>query len=125
MKTLRINRKSFIVAAIGGVVVANVLLVLLEIVSHMTGDRSVATQAFAWLLILFTVYLFATWIRVAFQRSWDFDFPGWAGAILALTGIFIIVLMVVPGSKGKNKYGPQPNKKIALKSMILWRKIDC
>ena len=72
-----------------------------------------------WASVAFSVILFIAWavlgiwisLAAVVKRWHDLGFSGWMQllAIVPLVGFIVqIVLLVWPGEKGENKYGPQP-----------------
>jgi len=67
------------------------------------------------LTLLFSILVIANIIptyAAAVRRIHDSDKSGWMVliAVIPLIGLYIIVLLLQDGSKGKNRFGPKPKK---------------
>ena len=67
------------------------------------------------LTLLFSILVIANIIptyAAAVRRIHDSDKSGWMVliAVIPLIGLYIIVLLLKDGSKGKNRFGPKPKK---------------
>ena len=67
------------------------------------------------LALLFSILVIANIIptyAAAVRRIHDSDKSGWMVliAVIPLIGLYIIVLLLQDGSKGKNRFGPKPKK---------------
>ena len=67
------------------------------------------------LSLLFSIVVIANIIptyAAAVRRIHDSDKSGWMVliAVIPLIGLYIIVLLLQDGSKGKNRFGPKPKK---------------
>ena len=120
MAAPRINRKNYIVTLLLCIAGINVLLLLAELVSRAAGKESAWTLLMGCLLILVTIYITVVCVAAAARRSRDFNLPAWAGALIFLLVPFgFIIIAAIPGTKGKNQYGPAPHSKIDLKFNFL------
>ena len=63
---------------------------------------------FSILAIVNTIPLYAAAVR----RLHDTDKSGWMAliSVIPLIGLYIIVLLIADGTKGKNRFGPKPKK---------------
>ena len=67
------------------------------------------------LALLFSILVIANIIptyAAAVRRIHDSDKSGWMVliAVIPLIGLYIIVLLIADGTKGKNRFGPKPKK---------------
>ena len=67
------------------------------------------------LALLFSILVIANIIptyAAAVRRIHDSDKSGWMVliALIPLIGLYVIVLLLQDGSKGKNRFGPKPKK---------------
>ena len=67
------------------------------------------------LTLLFSILIIANIIPIwaaAVRRVHDSDKSGWMVLISAIPviGLYVIVLLIQDGSKGKNRFGPKPKK---------------
>ena len=67
------------------------------------------------LVLVFSILVIANIIPVyaaAVRRLHDTDKSGWMVliSVIPLIGLYIIVLLIADGTKGKNRFGPKPKK---------------
>ena len=67
------------------------------------------------LVFIFSILAIANTIPVyaaAVRRLHDTDKSGWMVliSVIPLIGLYIIVLLIADGTKGKNRFGPKPKK---------------
>ena len=67
------------------------------------------------LVLLFSILSIANTIPLwaaAVRRLHDTDKSGWMVliSVIPLIGLYIIVLLIADGTKGKNRFGPKPKK---------------
>ena len=67
------------------------------------------------LTLLFSILIIANIIPIwaaAVRRVHDSDKSGWMVLIcvIPVIGLYVIVLLIQDGSKGKNRFGPKPKK---------------
>jgi uncharacterized membrane protein YhaH (DUF805 family) len=59
-------------------------------------------------------------ISLLIRRWHDLDQSGWLALFSLIPGLLVIaLLLVVPGTKGVNKYGPQPSGSLSPRSVFL------
>lgn len=119
--TGRVGRLTFLVGQI--IVLAALIVGTVSIVklNATTGPRvmtSGATTAVIGVTVLAPVLLFAAfWATIALtiKRAHDLNYTGMvalAALITPLYVILVIVLCLVPGTAGPNKYGGRPGKRL-------------
>ena len=106
----RISRTSFL---IGLILTFIVLTGISTIFTLILGNQAFTANSFSALLMILFVFIGLFYVNsISIRRLHDFNktgvwtlayFTGLGGAILPL------VLLVVPGSKGVNKYGSKPS----------------
>ena len=102
----RRNRKSYAIFFLLFVVVSTVLAVSINNLA-----ATPTTGLLEMLLILANLVLLVMLLAVASQRCRDFNWRGWLVLLLFLPGIgaiFGFLLMLIPGSSGENRFGPDP-----------------
>ena len=67
------------------------------------------------LTLLFSILIIANIIPIwaaAVRRVHDSDKSGWMVliSVIPVIGLYVIVLLIQDGSKGKNRFGPKPKK---------------
>ena len=67
------------------------------------------------LVLVFSILVIANIIPVyaaAVRRLHDTDKSGWMAliSVIPLIGLYIFVLLIADGTKGKNRFGPKPKK---------------
>ena len=67
------------------------------------------------LTLLFSILIIANIIPIwaaAVRRVHDSDKSGWMVliSVIPIIGLYVIVLLIQDGSKGKNRFGPKPKK---------------
>ena len=100
----RRNRKSYIVYSIAVFLLMVVLFAIITGIATATGGLGIVLYVVVLPLVI------SSW-AVGSQRCRDFGWTGWAMLITLipyLGFIFIIALMIVPGTDGENRYGPDP-----------------
>ena len=111
--SVRRNRKSFFLASI--LLIVLMLAVIAALWFFTPGQRSGV-----WILLLFFLpFVVCTYFLTA-QRLRDMNLTGWLALLWIPAGVadnyvggaatlaFLIVLCVVPGTHGDNRYGPDP-----------------
>lgn len=85
---------------------AFILLMLVAVITLSTLGEALG----GWAFILFGLGLFVPNIAAGVRRLHDIGWSGWAYLIVLLPfgSIVMLVLMVLPGQEGANKYGPVP-----------------
>jgi len=53
-------------------------------------------------------------VLLTIQRCHDFDVTGWLTIVFLLVPLAVLLLWVIPGTKGSNRYGPPPEPNSAL-----------
>lgn len=111
--SIRRNRKSYIISSV--LLTVTFLSVLLALWFFGAGGR----RGMIILLLFFVPYLICGYLLTA-QRLRDMNQTGWLALLWIPVGIadsyvggaasfaFFIVLCVVPGTQGDNRYGPDP-----------------
>lgn len=101
---------NYIVAMLYGVAV--LLLLLLMLLADMSESDMVA---FTWVLLipwgLYGLYLLVPALAVTVRRLHDTDRSGWSillGMIPIIGSIFLLLWYATPGTRGPNRYGPDP-----------------
>jgi uncharacterized BrkB/YihY/UPF0761 family membrane protein len=56
------------------------------------------------------------YILLSIQRCHDFDVSGWLSIVFILVPLAVLLLWIIPGTKGPNRYGPptEPNSTLAV-----------
>lgn len=120
-RTQRMNRRTFavtfFVSAIPWVAVAAVS----NIANAFHGTLQNTLYAIFALLLLPTVlYWIITFFVATINRAHDI---GWHLIVAVIFGFltpFLLILALIPGQKGDNKYGSVPPKKFNLHSALIW-----
>ncbi|WP_352686818.1 DUF805 domain-containing protein [Mesorhizobium australicum] len=111
--SVRRNRKSFFLASI-------LLIVLMLVVIAALAFFTRGSLRGQWIFFLFLVPFVICTYFLAAQRLRDMNVTGWLALLWIPAGIadtyvggaaslaFLIVLCVVPGTQGDNRYGPDP-----------------
>ena len=100
----RRNRKSYLIFAIS-------LLIVMIILAFVIGAIGAATGGIGLILFVLLVPFVVSGWAVGSQRCRDFGWTGWAVLLTAIPYVgvlFAIGFMVVPGTVGANRYGPDP-----------------
>lgn len=93
-------------------VLFNIIFAIVAIVIDMSLGFGLAGTPYG---ILYFVYVLATFLpglAVTVRRLHDLDKSGWwflIALIPLIGGIWLLVLMASEGTRGPNKYGPDPN----------------
>ena len=69
------------------------------------------TNSGGWLTLLFALGTFVPYLAVAVRRLHDTDRSGWwllLGLLPVIGGIILFVFMVMGGTRGPNRFGPDP-----------------
>jgi len=111
--SIRRERKSFIFASI-------ILLILLLAIIYAIGILDVSNHVKTLLLVVYAALATVVSYTLSAQRLRDIGVTGWLALIWfpinfaadefrsVLTSIFILILWVVPGTQGSNRYGRSP-----------------
>lgn len=105
--TGRSRRKEYWMFVLG-MIIALVLVVLIE---QMLGLSGMVGGAYGPLSLLLILGLIVPGIAVQVRRFHDQDKSGWfvlLGFIPIVGGIIILVFMLLEGTKGPNRFGPDP-----------------
>ncbi|MCX9157361.1 DUF805 domain-containing protein [Niveibacterium sp. 24ML] len=93
------------------------LLVLALLFGLGTALSAMGGMPVLGMLVILVAYLgyFVFKLVLVIQRAHDFDQRGWVG-LLAFVPLANLVFLFVPGSKGRNRFGPKPppNGKLAV-----------
>lgn len=120
MNKYRANRTNYVVSYAAIIILGVAAALMLRALPDNGNGQNGTTILAALLVILFSIYLFLVWARMVILRSGDFGFPGWAGFLLAFFFTpAAVVFAFIPGTAGKNRYGPQPAADISLRSIFL------
>lgn len=108
----RSRRKEFWMFVLGYVIVFAVLGVLAAITGGFENDEpSGFGVIFIGLMVLVALALFIPSLAVQVRRFHDQDKSGWfvlLGFIPYVGGLIILVFMCLDGTKGENRFGPDP-----------------
>ncbi len=108
----RRNRKSYLLYVLAVFCVWMLLAVLFVIPAVNNSDAGVGVVGIISIIVLIATVV-SNW-AVGGQRCRDFGWTAWAVLITAIPYLgllFAIAIMVVPGSVGDNRYGPDPISK--------------
>lgn len=109
----RRNRKSFFLASVLLIVL---MLVVVAVLAFFTSGSPTGQSVF---LLFFVPFILCTYFLTA-QRLRDMNITGWLALLWIPAGVadnyvggaaslaFLIVLCVVPGTEGDNRYGSDP-----------------
>lgn len=138
----RIDRKTFIIGSgvglgflLGVIIVFIVPIALIDIVINLSNDINFRPVYYIILIPAAVIYAFYFSV-LAIKRAHDFGFPGipllglvgilevtsrlsgqWLPHLLVL--MLLVVLIVLPGHKGSNKFGPSPHKRFRFANLRL------
>jgi len=106
----RIGRVRYLGYAMGLYLVGALLVGLAGGISAALGGGAGGALMIA---TMFAVYaaLAVIGFMLAIQRIHDFDTSGWLSLLLfvpGVNGIFGLLLLFIPGTRGRNRFGPQP-----------------
>jgi uncharacterized membrane protein YhaH (DUF805 family) len=108
----RSRRKEYWFFALGVFIVA----ILLSIIEGAVGLSGMIGGAYGPLTALFFLAIIVPGIAVQVRRFHDQDKSGWwvlIGLIPLLGGIIVLVFMLLEGTKGPNRFGPDPKDEAA------------
>jgi uncharacterized membrane protein YhaH (DUF805 family) len=91
-----------------GVIIAEIVL---SIVERVLGLSGMVAGVYGPLIVLLMLGLIVPGIAVVVRRLHDQDKSGWfalLGLIPFVGGLILLVLMCLEGTKGPNRYGPDP-----------------
>lgn len=123
----RIPRKQYIFVTI----IMSISLILIDSLRDFYKESS----QFAITVVIYTVYLFIALVGISnhIRRLHDINFSGWwllfsiliaifipLGQVLQL--IFVIIIALLPGTKGPNKYGPDPLERDKVSELMMQSK---
>lgn len=100
----RRNRKSYLFYTLAVTAITLVAAFVIGFLSAATGGLGII------LAVLLLPVIVSSW-AVGSQRCRDFGWTGWAillTMIPYLGLVFVVILLVVPGTVGENRYGPDP-----------------
>ena len=110
----RIGRVRFLayyfgVLAIIYLVVGILAAIFIPVIAQASPDSAMAVimPIYFLLLIVILTYVFTVVIR----RCRDFNVSGWLSLVMLVpfvNFIFLLLLMIIPGTDGENNYGPKP-----------------
>ena len=105
----RLNRQRYIFYTLGfGLVMGLVTFVLTFVASLIFGSDSFIVRAVSSII---SFVWFAGYASLMIQRLHDLGRPTWwvVGAIIPVVNVVLwLYLLFVPGTRGYNKYGPDP-----------------
>lgn len=113
----RMTRLWWWLARLGAYPAAFVAMMLVAAVMSLAPEGDLPSAIEGLLVVLIVVAL--TWIEIAtsIRRLHDLDLSGWfyLVSLVPLVGLvfYVVVLGCLPGTKGRNNYGPPPNGKAA------------
>ena len=108
----RRNRKSYLLYALAVLGLWCVLTFLLIVPAASGSDTGVGLMSVI-AAIFFIPTVISSW-AVGGQRCRDFGWTAWAVLLTMipyLGFVFAIIMMVIPGNLGDNRYGPDPTSK--------------
>jgi uncharacterized membrane protein YhaH (DUF805 family) len=108
----RSRRKEYWFFVLGVFIVA----ILLSIIEGAVGLSGMIGGAYGPLTALFFLAIIVPGIAVQVRRFHDQDKSGWwvlIGLIPLLGGIIVLVFMLLEGTKGPNRFGPDPKDEAA------------
>jgi len=87
--------------------------VLIGVVGGLSAALGAGAGSVVMVLAMFALYaaLAVFGFMLAIQRIHDFDTSGWLSLLLlvpGVNGIFGLILLFVPGTDGRNRFGPKP-----------------
>ena len=103
----RSRRKEYWMFILGVIIVA----VVLSIIEGILGLTGMIGGAYGPLTTLFMLAILVPGIAVQVRRFHDQDKSGWfvlLGLIPILGGLIVLVFMCLEGTKGDNRFGPDP-----------------
>jgi uncharacterized membrane protein YhaH (DUF805 family) len=79
-------------------------------------DRVLGLGATLPLVIGAYAAVILAYILLTIQRCHDFDVSGWLSIVFILVPLAVLLLWMIPGTKGPNRYGPlsEPNSTLAV-----------
>ncbi|MBO4401438.1 MAG: DUF805 domain-containing protein [Selenomonadaceae bacterium] len=105
----RLNRKRYILYALAyGLVMALVTGILTFVAALIFGENSFMVRAVTFVTSL---AWFAGYVSLMIQRLHDLARPSWwaVGTLIPVVNfVLALYLLLVPGTRGYNKYGPDP-----------------
>lgn len=102
----RIGRSRYIVYGIGAICLSFLLMILAGYGTYLTGGLG----QMLYQLLFYGLYFFALpvfFMQLTVRRSHDFNVEGWI-AVLLLVPVVNLLFWAIPGTRGENSYGPQP-----------------
>lgn len=111
--SIRRNRKSFIIASL--LLVGVILIVFLALLFFRAGQNAATV-----IMLIFGIPYVICCYSLSAQRLRDMNLTGWLALLWIPAGIadryvggavwlaFLIILCVIPGTAGANRYGPDP-----------------
>ncbi|HRX71579.1 MAG: DUF805 domain-containing protein [Candidatus Competibacteraceae bacterium] len=106
----RIGRVRYIGYLVGLGLLTYLITVLLGLAAGLLKDYPIMRLIMSGLILFATLLSIAVTILLAIQRLHDFNASSW-WSILTLIPLVNLVLMIIPGSQGPNRFGnpPPPN----------------
>jgi uncharacterized membrane protein YhaH (DUF805 family) len=79
-------------------------------------DRALGAGVTVPLIIGAYAAVLLAYILLTIQRCHDFDVSGWLSIVFILVPLAVLLLWIIPGTKGPNRYGPpsEPNSTLAV-----------
>jgi uncharacterized membrane protein YhaH (DUF805 family) len=111
----RSRRKEYWMFILGVFIVA----VVLSIIEGILGLSGMVGGAYGPLTTLFMLAIIVPGIAVQVRRFHDQDKSGWfvlLGLIPFLGGLIVLVFMCLEGTKGDNRFGPDPKSENAVQA---------
>jgi len=108
----RIGRVRYIAYTVG----LPLLIVGLAALVGATLDRVLGIGVTVPLVIGAYAAVILAYIVLSIQRCHDFDVSGWLSIVFILVPLAVLLLWIIPGTKGPNRYGPptEPNSTLAV-----------
>jgi uncharacterized membrane protein YhaH (DUF805 family) len=84
-------------------------------------DRALGAGVTVPLIIGAYAAVLLAYILLTIQRCHDFDVSGWLSIVFILVPLAVLLLWIIPGTKGPNRYGPpsEPNSTLAVVGALL------
>lgn len=100
----RIGRLRYLAYSVASGLLTSAVLITVLLITGSTQSRGIGASLAG---IPFYVSLSAFQLWLAFRRSHDFNATGWL-ALLAIVPLANLVFVLIPGSPGANRFGPEP-----------------
>jgi|SRR6185312_7328490 len=108
----RRHGKSYVLAQVMWIVVVAIMGVVADII-----DRQISSGMFVALATLGIIPAVISTLAIGSQRCRDLGWTGWATLITLIPyvgGIFSLAIMIAPGTRGPNRYGPDPREQASV-----------